>query len=269
VNALRLCFQAPTAHFALPFVISNRKTYPIPPYSTAIGIICNMIAEKENIEKFINSGFYITVVGNYETLEREYTWLRNLSEKQHKKRFPDGGRVFGGKVEHPGGQSPVFMDTLINARFCIYLQADYEILQMIHKAFQDGKYLSHIHMGRAEDVVSYADVEIINIEKAKIYTTTGYTWLPIPKYSLDSSKDYKKIFDKIGGIRQRINTLYEVKNGVRVFQKLDVKLYSGSIPMLSPFEIFQTFADTSNEFLTNNFKETVPLFFARMVRKGE
>jgi len=265
VKAIRLCFYAPTAHFALPYMISDRKTYPIPPFSTAIGMVCNILKCSGNIRDSLGDEFFMAIVGKYSCLVHEYVWYRNLSVKAHENRFLDGGRRFLGQVEHPGGQSPVLVDTLVDAKFCIYIHTNDAILEKIKESFDKGDYLTTLHAGRAEDIIDEANAEIIEFEKSRVYRTHGYTWLPSPEFSFDSSERYKKLFESIGGVRQLINTVYKVSNGNRIFKKVDVKLYSGSIPMISPFEIIEVFSDPENRFLESASNDPIPLFFTKVV----
>jgi len=40
---LRLQLYQPHAHFRIPFSYQRRHTYPIPPYSTVIGFLSNLL----------------------------------------------------------------------------------------------------------------------------------------------------------------------------------------------------------------------------------
>jgi len=43
MKALLIKIYQPTAHYRMPFTYQRRHTYPIPPYSTVIGFLCNML----------------------------------------------------------------------------------------------------------------------------------------------------------------------------------------------------------------------------------
>jgi len=43
MKALLIQIYQPTAHFRIPFTYQRRHTYPIPPYSTVIGLLCNLL----------------------------------------------------------------------------------------------------------------------------------------------------------------------------------------------------------------------------------
>lgn len=40
---LRIRIYRPQAHYRVPFTYQRRHTYPIPPYSTVIGFLCNVL----------------------------------------------------------------------------------------------------------------------------------------------------------------------------------------------------------------------------------
>jgi CRISPR-associated protein Cas5, N-terminal domain len=79
MKILKLKIYQPTAHYRIPFTFARRHTYPIPPYSTVIGLICNVLGiadqKNENFEK-IKNGLSLAIYGEYEFLNREYVWLR-------------------------------------------------------------------------------------------------------------------------------------------------------------------------------------------------
>ena len=46
IMAMRLVIYQPHAHYRVPFTYQRRHTYPIPPYSTVKGLICNVLGIK-------------------------------------------------------------------------------------------------------------------------------------------------------------------------------------------------------------------------------
>ncbi len=87
IKALKLKIYQPSAHYRVPFSYQRRFTYPIPPFSTVKGLLCNLLGiTDQNYGDFVE-GLHIAVLGRYESLTREYTWFRNLSKKSHIDRF--------------------------------------------------------------------------------------------------------------------------------------------------------------------------------------
>lgn len=85
MKLLRIEIKASTGHFAIPFLIFERKTFPIPMYSTMIGFVCNILADEAKISRFLSSNFSMAVVGDHDGVVEEYTWFRNLSKESHTK----------------------------------------------------------------------------------------------------------------------------------------------------------------------------------------
>jgi CRISPR-associated protein Cas5, N-terminal domain len=67
LKTLRLKIYQPQAHYRVPFTYQRRHTYPIPPYSTVIGLLCNVLGirnlegdgepKSEDYEKLKNCKF--------------------------------------------------------------------------------------------------------------------------------------------------------------------------------------------------------------------
>jgi len=275
MKVLRLKIYQPSAHYRIPFTSARRHTYPIPPYSTVIGLICNVLGienqENENFKK-LKKGLSLAIYGKYKFLNREYIWLRNLNEKDHERRFGcSDRRIIDQLPEHPGGQIPVRVDVLEEVKLLIYIKYnDEKFLQEIKDAFENPrKRNSPIHLGRAEDWVIFEEINMIelNREKTPLYGRLkdyDFTWLVDPergKKFLDNGfypGDYKYFFNKIQGSYHLITSFYEVVEGIRNFEHVPVKLFEGgSFPLHfgKPFE-----------FVMDGH---IPLFFAKLSEGGK
>jgi len=154
MKALRLKIYQPSAHYRIPFTFARRHTYPIPPYSTVIGLICNVLGienqKNGNFEKLKN-GLSLAIYGKYESLNREYVWFRSLNKEAHNERFGSPENRFIDQLpEHPGGQIPTRIDVLENVRLLIYIKhTDEEFLKEIEVAFNNPQQRIYpIHLGR-------------------------------------------------------------------------------------------------------------------------
>lgn len=281
MKVLRLKLYQPHAHYRVPFTFARRHTYPIPPYSTVIGLICNVLGIRNHSDrnfKTLRSGLSLAIYGNFESVIREYIWFRNLKIDFHISRF---GFLENRKVqdisEHPGGQMPTRIDVLENVKLLIYIYHPEEhILKTLKNAFIDPiNRIYPLHLGRGEDWIVFDGkydeaVKIIEINSSKKEPFYGkfefYTWIPDPEQGMEFidenfyEKDrYIKFYRKVKGSSHLITSFYELKNGVREFIKIPVKLFEqGDFPFDfgKPFKFIK-----DKEF-------NIPLFFCKISGKG-
>ncbi len=233
IKALKIKIYQPQAHYRMPFTYQRRHTYPIPPYSTVIGLLCNVLGI-ENLNgkgepcrnQNCNCNYHklkkikISICGNFESKTTEYTWFRNLSAKSHNKRFGyEKNRYVSGHIEHIGGQMPVSIDILNDVKLWIYLAHDDEnFLREIKNSIENPtKRIYPLHLGRAEDwiVMDFCNfIDLIQEKPAGNYEK--FFWIP------------KEISDsKVLGLAYRIPTFYTLENGTRNFEYIDVYLNEG------------------------------------------
>jgi len=293
MEVLRLKIYQPHAHYRIPFTFSRRHTYPIPPYSTVIGLICNVLGIKgpiENPEEYIiedfgisfkkfADGLHLAIYGKFESMTREYVWFRNLAKDSHEARFgSSSNRVIDQTPEHPGGQMPTRIDVLEEVKLLIYIyHTDHtkKILSKLQEVFRNPeKRLYPLHLGRAEDWIVFEgdqeeSVKIVEINECKkpIYgklKNYDYTWIPDPERGKEfinsqfynsNLEEFNKFFRKVKGSSQLITSFYHIKNGVRVFEHIPVKLFEGGD--------FPTYFGKPFKFLIDEEIE-IPLFFAKM-----
>jgi CRISPR-associated protein Cas5, N-terminal domain len=78
MDCLRFKLYTPTGIFKNPLSIKGVEVYPLPPYSTIIGLIYKAMGKKWNKEYF-----QISIQGDYEAIYRDYVWFKkyNLKDK--------------------------------------------------------------------------------------------------------------------------------------------------------------------------------------------
>lgn len=275
IKVLRLKIYQPHAHYRVPFTFRKRHTYPIPPYSTVIGLICNVLGIRdqsdENFKK-LKSGLSLAIYGNFESITKEYVWFRNLQKEYHVEKF---GIIENRKdqelPEHPGGQMPTRIDVLENVRLVVYIAlSDEEFLETLKNAFiEPTKRVYPLHLGRAEDLIVFDGkkdeaVKIIKIDTSKKKPFYGrfefYTWIPDPEQGeiFIDKKLYNEFYQRVKGSSHLITSFYELKNGVREFVRISVKLFEqGDFPFYfgKPFEFVK------------DEELDIPLFLCRMTPK--
>lgn len=181
-DALRIELSQPSAHYRLPYAYQRRLTYPLPSYSTVLGLLRNWIGLPEDkgerlpIQK-------IAIAGRSQARATEYTWLRNLSRDS--KKDPLMRQRIYGFPEHPGKQSPVRVDTLEKVELTIYLALEKHSIDEIESALKEPRPYEILHLGRAEDLVIPENLSRIKLEKqlipAKRYPYTFWVPYEVPE----------------------------------------------------------------------------------------
>lgn len=251
ISLLKIEIYQPQAHYRIPFSYQRRLTYPLPPYSTVLGLIANILGirnlpgqEEPCIKENCNCDYHklknlkISICGNFKAKTTEYTWFRNLSKDSHVERFGYiNNRYVAGHIEHIGGQIPCFIDILNDVNIIIYLyHEDTSFLEKIKHYFEKGNSrTSPLHLGRSEDwivikeinLVNYLIVEEINGDYANFF------WVPERIFDIGININFK--FEKIQGLIYNLTTFYKIRDGVRNFEYIRVKLNDGNLGDVSSF----------------------------------
>ena len=190
MKILKLKLFQETACYKKPFAFKVAETYPLPPYSTIIGMFHKIIGAKSGEYFPMN----ISVQGNYESIFSNY---QNL-------------RMFKGKDQVTA--MPRNVHQLLNIELLIHLKADDEIVDKIYNNIINGK--ETFTLGRNEDLVRIEEIKYV--ENASI----GYG--DINKYSAYILKSICER-EMLDGINYRLNTTYTLENELRRWNKVDVK----------------------------------------------
>lgn len=244
VKALRIILYQPHAHYRLPFTHHRRHSYPIPPYSTVRGFLCNVLnirghtlgEDPERNQDFQKlKAVKMGIAGQFEAKTTEYLWFRNLSKEEHVKRFGSvENRKMWGIGEHPGGQAPVLVDVLNEVRVVVYLvHEDSAFLEHIYNSLKNPcKRLYPLYLGRSEDWVVIEDVsrEVVLEFKTRDADFGHFFWIPEKLY-LPPGKNFD--FNRVEGIFYRVPFFWELREGNRNFQYVLAKLSDGRFKNIS------------------------------------
>lgn len=235
-EVLKIKIYQPEAHYRIPFSYQRRFTYPIPPYSTIKGLICNLLGIKsESDEKFkLIKELSLAIYGRYESLIKEYIWFRNLEKESHISRFHVvTNRTIDNVPQHQGGQMPVTVDVLHNVNLLIYIyHPDENFLNCIKGAIEKpSNRLSTIHLGRAEDWLVLEEINYITLQQKPLQGFTYFAWIPEKKFANYDFIDemYDDFFQSLNGNLFNIPTFYEINDSnKRIFNEyVTAKLYEG------------------------------------------
>ena len=259
-QVLKIKIHQPDAHYRVPFSYQRRFTYPIPPYSTVKGLICNVMGIKDDKDaefQRLQQGLSLAIYGTFESIVKEYIWFRNLKNKSHIDKFNSAkNRIIDGVPQHPGGQMPVTVDVLHNVDLTIYIYHP-ELMDDIKSAFENpSNRLSSLHLGRSEDWLVIKEIEKVSIGNGRVRHLPLFTWIPslsdINDEFMRDRECYKKFFDQISGNLFRLPTFYNItESNKRVFTKyIEVKLFEKG-----GFKAQEFYIDEN---------EGIPVFFAKM-----
>lgn len=221
MKALLIKIYQPTAHYRTPFTYQRRHTYPIPPYSTVIGFLCNMLGVdyqgNEFFDKLRQCG--LSVSGYFEQKLTEYIWFRNLSKKSHESFFGSSEiREKNGEINHIGGQSPMRIDVLENMHLNIHIAGDENFLKVLKENLENPiNRLETIHLGRAEDWLVFESIKIVElqtIKRDKNYKC--FFWIPQHLWEIDS---INFDFDRTEGLFYNLPVFSTVKDYDKTFNR--------------------------------------------------
>jgi CRISPR-associated protein Cas5t len=125
MECLRVKLYTPTGIFKNPLSIKGIEVYPLPPYSTIIGLIYRAMGKKWNGESF-----QISIQGDYQAIYRDYVWFKkyNFEDKELDK-------------------LPLQVPILYNLSLLIHIKADEELLKEIESGLKEPKELLFLSGG--------------------------------------------------------------------------------------------------------------------------
>ena len=189
MKILKLKLFQESVCYKKPFAFKIAETYPLPPYSTVIGMFHKILGAKPGEYFPMN----ISIQGEYESI---FTNYQNL-------------RMFKGKDQVTA--MPRNVHQLLNVELVIHIKAEDEIINKIYQNILQGK--ETFTLGRNEDLVRVDSVKIIEepklVEGDLINKYNAYipTWMD----------------EDLSGINYRLNTTYTIENDLRKWNKIDVK----------------------------------------------
>lgn len=266
VDVLKLEIYMPNAHFRMIHSNEPQKTYPVPPYSTVIGFLANILGNKEQINIMLEGELVLGALSRYDYITREYTWLRNLLPSTHTRRYGStNNRTWQEVSEHIGGQSPASIEVLNDVHLVLYIyHSDYTLLEALQQNIvTPEKWFSHLHLGRAEDWVMINSASMISLtissNPADLRNSNQYfQWMPEPTSAFGigryiDEKNYRELYQKVQGPAMLVTSIYNLirvpyqeQEGeiIRNFQHVPTRLFCSPIPFLSDFTLPAIFADS-------------------------
>ncbi len=189
LKILKIKLFQETACYKKPFAFKVAETYPLPPYSTVIGMFHKIIGAKSGEYFPMN----LSIQGEYESIFSNYQNLRMYKGK---------GQVTA---------MPRNVHQLLNVNLVIHMKAEDSVVDKIYNNIIQGK--ETFTLGRNEDLVRVDDIKIIAEPKMTEGNIINRYDAYIPVY----------LEDEITGINYRLNTTYIIEKDLRKWDKVDVK----------------------------------------------
>ena len=176
MECLKFELFSPCATFKTPFSLKGIETYPLPPYSTIIGLLYTALGRKWEGEEFS-----ISVQGDYEAIFRDYIRFRKYNRKDK-------------KIE----VLPLEVPRLYNLRCVVHVLGDGSLIDKFMSALQEPKV--YLFLGGGEYPVLVKNPRKIDVDEREVELETKYSaFVPESKASL---------FDQ-RGIPFRLPSFYE------------------------------------------------------------
>ena len=221
-------------NYRVPTSFQLKESYPLPPYSTVIGMVHSLCNFKEY------KPMKISVCGNY---------FSKVNDLYTRHEFNNSDDVIKG---------PAMVELLVDVKLTIHIipeDQSEEFLNMIFEAFKYPK--EYPSLGRREDIVLIKDVKIVDVEKKKLERDLSngeedFAYIPV-NFIQEKLVNYgdKKSGMNIYGTRYELTKNYTSDNigtedkpqMIRFWKKEEV-IYSSNI---KGFKRREVPVDTDNE----------------------
>lgn len=188
MKILKLKLYQETACYKKPFATKIAETYPLPPYSTVIGMFHKILQAKPGEYFTMN----VSIQGEYESIFSNYQNLRMYKGKDKVTAMPRN------------------VHQLLNVNLIIHVQAEDEVIDKIYHNVING--VESFTLGRNEDLVRIDEIKILkDVEEVEEVAIRKSAY--IPEY----------MTKRVDGINYRLNTTYQIKEDIRQWNKVNVK----------------------------------------------
>ena len=234
MKAIKLKLYQNMVNYKVPTSFQLKESYPLPPYSTVIGMVHSLCDFKEY------KPMKISISGNY------FSKVNNLYTRHE---FNNSDNVIKG---------PATIELLVDVNLTIHIipeDQSEEFLNMIFEAFKYPR--EYPSLGRREDIVLIKDVKIVDVEKKKLERDLSngeedFAYIPV-NFIQEKLVNYgdKKNGMNIYGTRYELTKNYILNNigtkskpkMIRSWEKEEV-IYSSNI---KGFKRREVPVDTDNE----------------------
>ena len=225
MRALKIKIYQETVCYKKPYAFKVTETYPLPPYSTVIGMMHKMLKAEPGEYHEMS----ISVQGKYEGIFTAYNTTR----------FYKGEDITS---------MPLNVHMLYGVNLVIHVVAADDVLENIYNGFKECD--SVFTLGRSEDLARIDEIKFVNIDKYEIDDVEDDDSILLKNCFYVPDKglvhEVRRILDSgysrdlvaLKGIGYKINKRYKVLNNLREWEKIKVT-YVESGEMLEEGEYYK------------------------------
>ena len=241
MRVLRLKLFQETACYKKPYAAKVSETYPLPPFSTVIGMLHHLLEAP--------SGSIIPmklcIQGEWDSLFSDYQKHYFIKEKNTTE-FPlvlDGLAEGLNHVELSDMTSmPIYRHLLYRINLLIYISAEDDVLEAIYQAFH--YHAKTLSLGRAEDLLRVDACEFVELSTLDGDSVDLLYNAYVPRCFIDDENDPY--------VPYRLNSIYKIVKNIRKWEKVAVGYMSKGVTLEPDVE----------GLLVDNFDEKpCPVFF--------
>lgn len=190
MKILKLKLFQESACYKKPFAFKVAETYPLPPYSTVIGMFHKILQAKPGEYYPLN----ISIQGDYESIFSNYQTLRSYKSAVVT-------------------SMPRNVHQLYHVNIILHVQAEDDVIDKIYSNIVNGT--ESFTLGRNEDLVRVDEICYMSKEqlfKEREVAIKKNAYIP-EEYWLEETS----------GIQYRLNSKYDLVDGIRKWEKVNVK----------------------------------------------
>lgn len=247
MKAIRLKIFQNLVNYKLPTSFQLKETYPLPPYSTVIGMVHNACEFTEYVP------MKLSVQGKYHSIVSEVYYSYSFApERLDKDRLKNYVTITKNSNEKQTGvyKSPLHQNLLSEVELLIHIVPENQELveEICEKLTYPHEYLS---LGRREDLIVFGELpKIVEVEETELEEDLSIknsysAYIPIEILKEEAVKIGSKEGVKISGTVYKLTKDYEIKNygtakspkNFRVWNKIKV-VYGSDITGLEEESIY-------------------------------
>ena len=214
MKAIRLKIFQNLVNYKLPTSFQLKETYPLPPYSTVIGMVHNACEFTEYVP------MKVSVQGKYHSIVSEVYYSYSFApERLDKDRLKNYVTITKNSNEKQTGvyKSPLHQNLLSEVELLIHIVPENQELveEICEKLTYPHEYLS---LGRREDLIVFGELpKIVEVEETELEEDLSIknsysAYIPIEILKEETVKIGSKEGVKISGTVYKLTKDYEIKN---------------------------------------------------------